>query len=71
MGRAEANPATPDPSEQKHEHWVGTQEYNYKGINAASRRLLSLLPPGLKPKATRVRRTVRQMKRAYGRLFGD
>ena len=69
MGRSEANPTKPDSGEQKDEHWVGTQEFNYKRINHPSRRLLSQLPPGLKQEARPIRRTVGQMKRAYARLF--
>ena len=68
MGRAEADPAKPDPGEQKHEHIVATKE------DAASNqstpqikrgrfdRLLAWLPPALHPLARRIRRFVQRFR---------
>jgi SAM-dependent methyltransferase len=60
MGRAAANPEKSDPGEQKHEHWVATQEPISSRLSA-SRRLLSRLPPGLQQTAKRVRQAVRPL----------
>jgi hypothetical protein len=68
MGRAEADPAKPDPGEQKHEHIVATKD------DAASNqstpqikrgrfdRLLAWLPPALHPLARRIRRFVQRFR---------
>jgi SAM-dependent methyltransferase len=56
IGRAEANPAKRDPSEQKHEHWVFLEDYPAsKNFNFA-RRALAKLPPSLQQVAKRIRR---------------
>jgi tRNA (mo5U34)-methyltransferase len=58
MGRAEANPAKSDPSEQKHEHWVFTEDYPASNRFSPSRRLLARLPPSLQRRLKRIRRAV-------------
>jgi hypothetical protein len=62
MGRAEADPAQSDPGDQKHEHWVATEEPTSNRLTVSRfDRLLSRLPPPLQSTARRVRRTVRRL----------
>ena len=58
MGRAEANPAKSDPSEQNCEHWVFLDDYPASNRFRLSRRLLARLPPNLQQVAKRIRRAV-------------
>jgi len=62
MGRAEADPAKPDPGQQQHEHSVYTEEPTSNRLSASRfNRLLSWLPPSLHQMARRVRRAVRRL----------
>jgi len=69
MGRAQADPAKPDPGEQKYEHIVATTNDTAEPFQSipdpirAGRfdRLLSLLPPALHPTARQIRRVVRRL----------
>jgi SAM-dependent methyltransferase len=66
MGRAEADPAKPDPAGQNYEHGVTTEDEATAGSsgnlpNSSRDRLLSRLPAGLHPAARRMRRFVRRL----------
>ena len=70
MGRAQADPAKPDPGEQKYENWVQTKHQDATLNENALRfekgrfpRLLSWLPAPLHPAARLVRRFVRFVRR--------
>jgi hypothetical protein len=70
MGRAEADPANPNPGEQEREHWAYTREpYSDEPDPFTPRRLLSWLPPGLRQAAKRGRRAVRQILCMWLTLF--
>jgi tRNA (mo5U34)-methyltransferase len=64
MGRAEADPAKPEPAEQKYEHDVAKEEFPVSSGNdlrGRFDRLLAWLPPALHPIARRIRPFVRRL----------
>ena len=58
MGRAEANPAKSDPSNQKYEHVAFEVDFPASSKNTLSRRFLARLPPNLQRVARRIRRAI-------------
>jgi SAM-dependent methyltransferase len=67
MGRAQADPAKPDPGEQKHEHGLQTKHHDNENVLRFEKgrfvKLLSWLPAPLHPAAKLVRRFVRFVQR--------
>jgi hypothetical protein len=67
MGRAQADPAKPDPGEQKHEHGLQTKHHDNENVLRFEKgrfvRLLSWLPAPLHPAAKLVRRFARFVRR--------
>ena len=62
MGRAEADPAKPDPGEQNYEHWVFREQPTSNRLSTSRfNEALSRLPPGLARAVKGVRRAVRRL----------
>jgi len=72
MGRAEADPAKPNPDEQKYEHVLATKDDKPSNQSTPRlekgrfERLLAWLPPALHPMARRIRRLVWRCSKLFG-----